>query len=264
MVGKILRWLELIMAVKPERPDRAAWLQGGEAHCNFAPSFQLYPRRLGLLGAPGVGKGTQARLLSNRLGVCHLATGELFRAAKKISECDRTPTMIMALEHLRAGALVPDEIVQNLIVERSRCLRCKAGFVLDGFPRSTAQAEALDKLLTAQDVRLDVILHYELPVETLIARLNGRRQCPACQSVFHVVTQPPKRAEYCDLCGSSLTRREDDRPECIRVRMLEYQQNTIPLVDFYRMKDLLISINAEGTAEEVFERTLAALQNQQR
>ncbi len=252
------------MAAKPDLPDRAAWLQGGEAHCDFAPNVQLYPRRLGLLGAPGVGKGTQARLLSSRLGVCHLATGELFRAAKKNSECDRTPTMIMALEHLRAGALVPDEIAQNLIVERSRCLRCKGGFVLDGFPRSAAQAVALDKLLTAQDVRLDAILHYELPVETLIARLNGRRHCPACQAVFHVVTRPPKRSEYCDFCNTGLVQRETERPEDARVRVLEYELNTIPLVDFYRMKNVLISINAEGSPEEVFERTLAALQNQQR
>jgi adenylate kinase len=251
------------MAAKPDRPDRAAWLHGGEAHCNVAPAAPLYPRRLGLLGAPGVGKNTQARLLSSRLGVCHLATGELFRAAGKISECDRTPTMTIALEHLRAGALVPDEIIQNLIVERSRCLRCKGGFVLEDFPRSAAQAEALDKLLTAQDVRLDSMLHYELSVETLIARLNGRRHCPACQAVFHVATRPPRRAEYCDFCGTGLVQREADRLADARVRVLAGQLSIVPLVDFYRMKGILISINAAGTAEEVFERTLAALQNHQ-
>lgn len=251
------------MTLSSPRPDRAAWLKGGEVHCNLAPIAPQYPRRIVLLGAPGVGKGTQAALLSARLGVCHLATGDMFCDAKKSTECDRTPTMILALEHMRAGALVPDAIVQNLIVERSRCLRCKGGFVLVGFPRTAAQAGALDKLLTSQEVRLDAILNYELPVETIIARLGGRRTCPACQSVFHVTGRPPKKTGHCDHCGFHLTQREDDRPECLRVRRLEYHRHAWPLVEFYRQKQILLNINASGSPEEVFERTLAALQQRQ-
>ncbi len=251
------------MAYNTARPDRAAWLKGGEVHCDIAPDGPHHPRRMVLLGAPGVGKGTQADLLASRFGLCHLSTGDVFRDAKKGSECGRTPTMIFALEHMRVGELVPDEIILNLIVERSRCLRCKGGYVLDGFPRTAAQAEALDKLMTSQDVRLDTVLNYELPVQTLLLRLGGRRTCPACQAVFHIATHPPKKSDCCDRCGTRLVQREDDYPECIRVRLKAYRRTSGPLVVFYRKKGILISINAEGSSEEVFERTLLALQKRQ-
>ena len=251
------------MTFKSEKPDRAAWLKGGETHCNLAPSVPARPRRIVLLGTPGGGKDTQAELLAHRLSTCHLATGDVFRDAKKLTECDRTPTMIRALEHMRVGELVPDEIILNLIVERSRCLRCKGGFILDGFPRTIRQAGMLDQLLTSEDLRLDVVLHYELPVETVVARVAGRRLCSGCQAVFHLALHPPKRKDYCDHCGTRLEQREDDRPECIRVRMQKYQEQTAPLVDFYRQQEILLSLSAEGSPEEVFERTLTALQKMQ-
>ncbi len=172
--------------------------------------------------------------------------------------------MVLALEREQAGLEVPDEFLLTLIVERSRCLRCKGGFVLNGFPRTAAQAGVLNRLLTGQDVRLNAILCYELPVEILVARLCGRRVCPACLANFHLVTQPPRRLDYCDWCGVRLIQRATDQPENIRRQWLEYQLSTGSLLDFYRQHNLLYRISAEGSAEEVFERTLIALQNRQR
>ena len=251
------------MASKSAKPNRAAWIKGGEVHCDIAPSLPARPRRIVLLGAPGVGKRTQSELLASRLGTCHLATSEVFHDARKCSECERTPAMIFALEHLRTGELVPDEIILNLIVERSRCLRCKGGFVLDGFPRTVPQAEALDKLLVGEDLRLDAAVNYELPADVVITRLHGRRVCPACNTLFHLGVHPPKKKSVCDHCGTRLMPREDDQPESIRERIKKYQEGAAPLLRFYRQKEILLSVKAEGTPEEVFERTLAALQKLQ-
>ena len=251
------------MTLRFEKPDRAAWLKGGETRCNLAPSIPARPRRIVLLGAPGVGKGTQAELLAGRLNTCHLATGDVFRDAKNLSERKRTPTLNSALKHMRLGELVPEEIILNLLVERSHCLHCKGGFILDGFPRTVRQAEVLDKLLTAEDLRLDRALHYELPLETVIARLGGRRVCAGCQAVFHVATRRPRIKNICDHCGTRLEQRDDDRPECIQVRMQQYQEQSAPVVDYYRSQEIFLSLNAEGSPEEVFERTLTALQKTQ-
>jgi adenylate kinase len=242
------------------KPDRSAWLKGGTTRCNVMPNQPAHPRRLTLLGAPGVGKGTQAGLLSERLGACHLSTGDIFRAAKTLDECDRTPTMTRALEYMRRGDLVPDEIVLGLVSERAGCLRCGGGFLLDGFPRTVAQAEALDSVLAKQGVSLEAALSYDMPLEKIVARLSGRRTCRVCKAVFHTEFSPPKIEGVCDRCGSELFQREDDRAESVRVRMEAYQKSTSPLVEFYQKKGLLISISAEGTPEEIFQRTMAAFQ----
>ncbi len=244
------------------KPDRTAWLKGGSARCAIPTKAQAHPHRLVLLGAPGVGKGTQAELLSERLGACHLSTGDIFRAAKRLDECDRTPTMTRALEFMHRGDLVPDEVVLALVAERTNCLRCRGGFLLDGFPRTVAQAEALEKVLEQQKVALEAVLNYDMPIDRIVARLGGRRTCSVCKAVFHVETRPPKIADVCDHCGSALYQREDDRPASIRVRMDAYQKNTSPLVAFYRAKGLLVSIVAEGTPEQIFEHTLLALKTQ--
>jgi len=240
------------------KSDRAAWLKAGTVCCSIQPNVSK-PRRLVLLGAPGVGKGTQAELLSQRWGACHLSTGDIFRAAMTFDECERTPTMSRALEHMRRGELVPDEIVLGLVSERAGCLRCRGGFLLDGFPRTVAQAEALEKTLADQGVALDAVLSYDMPIEKIVSRLAGRRTCKLCKAVFHVESRPPRVADVCDHCGSALYQREDDRPESIRVRMEAYTRSTAPLVEFYRQKGLLISISAEGSPEEIFERTRQAL-----
>ncbi len=239
------------------KPDRVAWLKGGDAECVRMPTV-LRPTRLVLMGAPGVGKGTQADLLSKRLGACQLSTGDVFRA-KSLDPCDRSPEMTAAVEIVRQGGLIPDETVLNMVRERVGCLRCQGGFLLDGFPRTVVQAEALQDILDREGLRLNAVLSYELPLEQIVSRLGGRRTCPRCKSVFHVQARPPKKPEVCDHCGESLIQRDDDRPEAIRVRMDAYQASTAPLADYYRRKDLLVSIAANGTPEEIVERSLAVL-----
>ncbi|MGO8931062.1 MAG: adenylate kinase family protein [Limisphaerales bacterium] len=239
--------------------DRKAWIRGGTAQCEPPPKPDGLPRRLVLLGAPGVGKGTQAELLSANLGTCHLSTGDIFRAAKALDTCARTPALTAALDYMRRGDLVPDETVLALVAERLGCLRCEGGFLLDGFPRTVAQAEALEKLLAGENLKLDAVVSYDLPLEQVVARLSGRRTCPNCKAVFHIEARPPKVPGICDHCGGKLYQREDDRPESIRVRMQAYERSTAPLVDFYRQRKLLLSIPADGSPEEIFQRTLNAL-----
>jgi adenylate kinase len=234
--------------------DRTAWLKGGDAVCKMPPRKPLDKAwRIVLLGAPGIGKGTQSEMLCERLGTCHLSTGDVFRTAKCLEESEQTRSMKEALKFMRQGALVPDEIVLGLIRDRLRCLRCSGGFLLDGFPRTVSQAEALEKIL--QKVSLTAVLNYELPLERVVARLSGRRTCSGCKAVFHVTTRPPKVAEICDHCGGSLYQREDDRPESIEVRMKAYENSTRPLINFYQDRGLLISISAEGSPEEIYQRT---------
>jgi adenylate kinase len=212
-----------------------------------------------LLGAPGVGKGTQAELLCASLGACHLSTGDIFRTAKALEACQRTPALTAALDYMRRGDLVPDETVLALVTERVGCLRCEGGFLLDGFPRTVAQAAALDRLLAGEALKLDAVLSYDLPLEQVVARLSGRRTCPSCKAVFHVEARPPKVPGVCDHCHGKLYQREDDRPDSIRVRMEAYERSTAPLADYYRRQNLLVSIAAEGSPEEIFQRTLQAL-----
>jgi adenylate kinase len=242
-----------------ETPDRTAWLKSGHATCQLKPIVQKQPHRLVLLGPPGVGKGTQAAFLAERLGACHLSTGDIFRGAATLNEGELTTAMTCALASMRRGELVTDQTVLALIAERATCFRCGGGFLLDGFPRTVAQAVALDKVLDGQKVALEAVLSYELPLPSIVARLSGRRTCFKCKSVFHLETRPPRLAGVCDHCGSVLHQREDDRSEAVRVRMDAYQHGTAPLADFYRRDGLLISIRAEGTPEEIFNRTLEAL-----
>lgn len=244
------------------KPDRTAWIKGGAAKCVVGPKDVTHPRRLVLLGAPGVGKGTQAELLAERLGACHLSTGDIFRAAKTLADCERTPTMDHALDHMRKGELVPDEIVLGLVAERAGCLRCRGGFLLDGFPRTVAQAQALEKVLTGEGVSLEAVLSYEMPIEKIVARLSGRRTCSVCKAVFHVQSRPSKKEGVCDHCNGALIQREDDRPESVRVRMDAYEKSTSPLTDFYRQKGILVPILAEGTPEQIFRRTMESFKLQ--
>jgi adenylate kinase len=239
--------------------DRTAWLKGGAACCENPPQKTRVRRRLVLLGAPGVGKGTQAELLSAAMGACHLSTGDILRAARAVDICELTPSLASALGYMKRGELVPDETVLDLIRERTKCLRCAGGFLLDGFPRTVAQAEALERLLNKLKLKLDGVISYELPLPEVVARLSGRRTCPDCKSVFHVDARPPKTAGVCDHCGGRLYQREDDRPESVRVRMEAYEKSTAPLAEFYRQKGLLIEVSGEGSPEEIFERSLRAL-----
>jgi adenylate kinase len=239
--------------------DRTAWLKGPGAECLTPPAAPPRAWRLVLLGAPGVGKGTQAELLTERLGTCHLSTGDVFRAAKNAPACERTPALSQALDFMQRGQLVPDQTVLAMVRERVGCLRCGGGFLLDGFPRTVPQAEALQQWLEEEKLRLDGVLDYQLPLEEVVRRLSGRRTCPGCKAVFHVVTRPPKVKDVCDHCGATLYQREDDRPESVRVRLEVYANNTAPLTEFYRRRNLLVPVSAAGSPEEIFQRTMKAL-----
>ncbi len=239
-------------------PDRAAWFEGGEAQCEHPPSPKERPYRLVLLGPPGVGKGTQAELLCKALGTCHLSTGDVFRAAQ--CQTEHSPALKAAIEAMRRGELVSDGLVVSMVSERSGCLSCGGGFLLDGFPRTVAQAEALDELLDQQGVRLDAVLSYELPPAEIVDRLSGRRTCSKCKAVFHVTARPPAKEGACDICGGALLQRDDDRPESIRVRMQAYEESTRPLAEYYRQTGRLLAISADGAPEAILERTLTLLQ----
>jgi adenylate kinase len=166
--------------------------------------------------------------------------------------------MSEALTFMNQGRLVPDATVLAVVRERDGCLNCVCGFLLDGFPRTVAQAEALEKLLAQEGRPLTGVINYELPLEDLVLRLSGRRTCTGCGAVYHLVSCPPKKKDVCDRCGAALYRREDDQPESVRVRMKAYQESTLPLIQFYHQRGLLTSIVADGNPAEIFQRTLAA------
>lgn len=238
--------------------DRTAWLQGGTATCKATDAYPERCYRMVLLGAPGIGKGTQAELLCKSLGTCHLSTGDVFRAAK-CSQGTLSPAMQAAMGYMTRGELVPDDTVIDMVRERIRCMKCDYGFLLDGFPRTVQQAESLDGMCQEAGLTLDAVLNYELPIDEVVARLSGRRTCRGCKTTFHVKTMPSKVEGVCDKCGGELYQREDDRPESIRVRLQAYERSTAPLKDYYEKTGLLITISADGTPQQVFEQTMSAL-----
>jgi adenylate kinase len=239
--------------------DRAAWLQGAGAECSTPLQKQGRAWRLILIGAPGVGKGTQAAMLSEHLRACHLSTGDLFRSAMS-NNTNQTLAMLAALDFMRRGDLVPDDIAWGMVRERIDCLRCRVGFILDGFPRTLAQADSLKRLMERELLPLDAALNYVVPLEETVARLSGRRVCESCKTVFHLTARPPMHAGMCDHCRSRLCQREDDRPESIAVRLEAYDRSTAPLIQFYENLGALATIDATGSPAEIFSRTMIALQ----
>ncbi len=240
--------------------DHAAWLKGGTAECHKLDVYPERAYRMILLGAPGTGKGTQAQLLCERFGCCHLSTGDVFRAAKCVDPQNVSPVMQRALGYMQRGELVPDEIVIDLVGERLTCLKCDYGFLFDGFPRTVAQAECLDQMFAKVGIVLDAVVSYELPTQEVIDRLSGRRTCRGCGATYHVKNKPSLREGACDACGGELYQRVDDKAETIRVRLQEYEKTAGPLRDHYRCKNLLVCVSAADAPPRVFEQTLEALQ----
>jgi adenylate kinase len=198
--------------------------------------------RLIFLGPPGAGKGTQARELARQWGVPQIATGEMLRDAAAAG----TPLGLEARRIMETGALVPDDVMIGLIAERLRQPDAAGGFILDGFPRTLAQAEALERLLKDLGQKLDGVLFFEVAEPELVRRLTGRRLCRQCQTAFHVVSAPPRRAGVCDRCGGTLYQRDDDSEATVRHRLGVYQRQTAPLLDYYRDRGLLTPIQGEG------------------
>jgi adenylate kinase len=237
--------------------SRAVWLaRAGAPRPAVLPDAPNEAQRLVLLGAPGVGKGTQADLLHQWCRACHLSTGEVLRGAKNLPRGDRSPAMEIALAYMARGELVPDQTVLALVCERVDCLRCAGGFLLDGFPRTVAQAEALEPMLITEKLPLTAVIEYDLPIDQIVDRLAGRRVCSTCNFISHVAGRIP---EICPQCGGKLCQREDDRPKAIRVRMEAYRRSTTPLIEFYRTRGLLLTIPAQGAPAEILQRTVNAL-----
>jgi adenylate kinase len=209
--------------------------------------------RVVLLGGPGAGKGTQAQLISERLAIPHISTGDLLRAAV----ADRTELGRIAKQYMERGELAPDELVINVIEERLGAGDCERGFLFDGFPRNPTQATVLESMLKRRKLALDHVVNLLVPRDDLVERLSGRRTCRNCGSMFHVKFDPPKRAGVCDRCGGDLFQRADDHEETIRARLDVYEEITAPLCDFYRSRGLLREVEGLGARSEVLERILA-------
>lgn len=239
---------------------RSAWLKGPAFPCDPAAPALAHPLRLVLLGAPGVGKGTQAELLAAGRGACHLSTGDVFRTALADPSA-RTDALDEAIACMTHGHLVPDTTVLEIFHERAGCLHCAGGFLLDGFPRTVPQAEAFDALLAAEHIALDAVVAFDMPLDHLVTRVLGRRTCERCHGVYHSEARPPARENVCGRCGGALKQRDDDRPAAVRVRMDAYMASTAPLLAYYRAKGLLVEVSAEGTPAEICARVLTALES---
>src|SRR5690554_46248 len=208
-----------------------------------------------LLGPPGAGKGTQAEKLTVDFAIPHISTGDIFRAAIK----DRTPLGEKAQQYLASGELVPDEIVIGIVAERLRQPDTDGGFLLDGFPRTVPQADALAEFLTAEGRQLTAAINITVPPEVLVKRLSGRRICRQCGAVYHVEGKKEKQAGVCDQCGGSLYQREDDREEIVRNRLEVYFRQTEPLIRYYRKAGILMEVNGDRDIAGVYQEIITAL-----
>ncbi len=202
-----------------------------------------------LLGPPGAGKGTQAKMISEKYGIPQIATGDILReAVAKGTELGKK-----AKEYMDRGELVPDEIVIGIVKERLKQPDCEKGFILDGFPRTLAQAEALDKMLEELGKKLDAVINIDVPEEEIVKRIVNRRTCKNCGAVYHLIFNPPKVEGKCDKCGGELYQRDDDKEETVRERLRVYRERTEPLIEYYKNKGLLYNVDGTKDIEGVFK-----------
>ena len=202
-----------------------------------------------MLGAPGAGKGTQAKMIAEKYTIPHISTGDIFRANIK----EGTDLGQQAKEYMDKGLLVPDELVVNLVVDRLTWEDAKNGYVLDGFPRTIPQAEALTKALAEKGEKVDFAIDIDVPDQNIIDRMGGRRACVNCGATYHIVNIPPKVEGICDVCGAKLILRDDDQPETVRKRLDVYHEQTQPLIDYYTEEGVLKEVDGTVDMMDVFE-----------
>mgnify|MGYP002553191192 FL=1 len=208
-----------------------------------------------MLGAPGAGKGTQAKMIADKYGVPHISTGDIFRANIK----NGTELGMEAKKYMDQGLLVPDELTVRILLDRVAQDDCKNGYVLDGFPRTIPQAEVLDSELTKLGDHIDYAINVDVPDENIVKRMSGPRACLTCGATYHIEHVPPKKEGICDVCGSELVLRDDDKPETVKNRLNVYHEQTQPLIDFYTEKGVLKTVDGTVPMEEVFAAITAIL-----
>ena len=202
-----------------------------------------------MLGAPGAGKGTQAKKIAEKYGVPHISTGDIFRANIK----NGTELGMEAKKYMDKGLLVPDELTVKILLDRVAKEDCAKGYVLDGFPRTIPQAESLKKALSDKGEALDFAVNVDVPDENIVARMSGRRACPKCGATYHIAYAAPKKEGICDKCGAELILRDDDKPETVTKRLSVYHEQTRPLISFYADKHVLYTVDGTQNMEQVFE-----------
>ena len=202
-----------------------------------------------MLGAPGAGKGTQAKRIAQRYGIPHVSTGDIFRANIK----NGTELGMKAKAYMDAGNLVPDEITIGMLLDRIHEADCEKGYVLDGFPRTIPQAESLTAALKERGEKMDYAIDVDVPDENIINRMSGRRACLACGATYHIAYNPPKKEGVCDQCGEPLVLRKDDKPETVKNGLEVYHQQTQPLIDYYKKEGILAQVDGTQNMDQVFE-----------
>ena len=208
-----------------------------------------------MLGAPGAGKGTQAKQIADKYSIPHISTGDIFRANIK----NGTELGKKAKQYMDQGALVPDELTCDLVMDRIQQDDCKNGYVLDGFPRTIPQAEALDAALEKINEKMDYAIDVDVPDENIVNRMSGRRACLNCGATYHLISIPPKVEGICDRCGSEIVLREDDKPETVQKRLKVYHEQTQPLIDYYKNQGILKSVDGTQPMDEVFKAIVTIL-----